>query len=158
MKSFLITALVLLTTAVCLNAQSPVLNSYYEMKDALVSSNAAAAAKHAGNFVKAIDGLQIPDSAVGKSHALSHTLDKLRTDGKLLADAKNISQQREYFASLSNNLVLLAKAIKLSTDPVYQQYCPMKKWYWLSNEPSIRNPYYGKAMLSCGNITETIMP
>jgi hypothetical protein len=156
MKKALITAFGLLTTAVCLNAQSPVLNSYFDMKDALVSSNAVAAAENAGKFVKAIEAFVIPDSAAGKSHALSHTLDNLRMDGKTIAAEKNISKQRESFASLSTNLSLLAKAIKLSEDPVYQQYCPMKKWYWLSNEPSVRNPYYGQAMLTCGNITDTI--
>jgi Protein of unknown function (DUF3347) len=158
MKSFLITILVFVTTTYCLNAQSPVMNSYYELKDALVSSNAIAAAEHASEFVKAIDGFVIPDSAASKSPAISQTLDKLRMDGKTIAAEKNISKQREGFASLSTNLSLLATTIKLSAEPVYQQYCPMKKWYWLSNEPAIRNPYYGKAMLTCGNITDTIKP
>jgi Protein of unknown function (DUF3347) len=158
MKSFLITAFVLLATVVCLNAQSPVLYSYFEIKDALVTSNAVAAAENAGKFVKAIDAFVIPDSSASKSQAISHTLDKLRIDGKTIAEAKNISPQRESFASLSTNLSLLAKEIKLSEDPVYQQYCLMKKWYWLSNEPAIRNPYYGQTMLTCGKITDTIKP
>jgi hypothetical protein len=28
--------------------------------------------------------------------------------------------------------------------------------YWLSSEAVIKNPYYGKAMLTCGKVTETI--
>ena len=156
MKYFFITAVVLMTNAVCLNAQSPVLHSYFEIKDALVGSNAVAAAENAGKFVKAIDAFVIPDSSASKAHAVSYTLDKLRSDGQLITTAKNISQQREAFASLSTNLSLLVKAIKLSGDPVYQQYCPMKKWYWLSNEPAIRNPYFGQAMLTCGSVTDTI--
>jgi hypothetical protein len=32
----------------------------------------------------------------------------------------------------------------------------MKKMYWLSSEAAIKNPYYGKMMLTCGSVTETI--
>jgi len=32
----------------------------------------------------------------------------------------------------------------------------MKKTYWLSNEAAIKNPYYGNAMLNCGNVTDTM--
>jgi hypothetical protein len=158
MKSLLMTVSFLMTTAFCMNAQTPVLASYYEIKDALVSSNATAAAAHAGEFVQAVDAIAIPDCAASKSHALSQVLDKLHADGQQIATAKNIGKQREVFAGLSAGVVLLSQAIHLSAAPIYEQYCPMKKWVWLSNEPAIRNPYYGVAMLTCGNITETIKP
>jgi hypothetical protein len=50
----------------------------------------------------------------------------------------------------------LAKAAKLSPQPVYEQYCPMKNAYWLSSEASIKNPYYGNEMLSCGEVKDTL--
>jgi len=50
----------------------------------------------------------------------------------------------------------LAKAVKLTADPVYYTYCPMKKAYWLSSEPTIKNPYFGNAMLTCGKVEETL--
>jgi hypothetical protein len=28
----------------------------------------------------------------------------------------------------------------------------MKKASWLSNDKAIKNPYYGSAMLTCGNV------
>jgi hypothetical protein len=64
--------------------------------------------------------------------------------------------QREKFATLSTNMFALAKTMKLSAEPVYQQYCPMKKASWLSNNKAIKNPYYGSAMLTCGSVKETI--
>ena len=158
MKPFLMTAIVALIAAVSLNAQSPITDSYYEMKDALVNSNTVAAAENARKFINAINRFEIPDTAAGKSHALTHTLDKLRADGETIASTTNISKQREGFASLSATLFSLLKTIKLSTEPIYQQYCPMKKACWFSNDPTIRNPYYGQAMLTCGNITDTIKP
>jgi hypothetical protein len=32
----------------------------------------------------------------------------------------------------------------------------MIKTHWLSSEKAIKNPYYGSAMLTCGEVTETI--
>ena len=62
----------------------------------------------------------------------------------------------EVFKKRQNHMATLAKAVKLTGDPIYKQYCPMKKTNWLSNEKAIKNPYYGNAMLTCGNIAETI--
>jgi hypothetical protein len=39
-------------------------------------------------------------------------------------------------------------------ESVYYQYCPMKKMYWLSKEETIKNPYYGSKMLTCGNVSD----
>ncbi|MEO5999972.1 MAG: hypothetical protein ABIN89_24245 [Chitinophagaceae bacterium] len=72
--------------------------------------------------------------------------------------SKDINKQRDFFADFSLNFLSLAKTVKISEQPVYEVYCPMKKMYWLSNDTSIRNPYYGMAMLTCGNITGTITP
>ena len=42
----------------------------------------------------------------------------------------------------------------------YLDHCPMandgKGANWLSREKNIKNPYYGKAMLTCGKVTETL--
>jgi len=46
--------------------------------------------------------------------------------------------------------------VKLSDAPLYQQYCPMKKSYWLSKDAAIKNPYYGKQMLTCGKVSDTL--
>ena len=40
---------------------SPLLTSYYALKDALVSSNSNAAATNAGEFIKAADALELQD-------------------------------------------------------------------------------------------------
>jgi hypothetical protein len=28
--------------------------------------------------------------------------------------------------------------------------------HWLSNNPEIKNPYFGKKMLECGEVTDTL--
>ena len=82
--------------------------------------------------------------------------DKLAMDARHISEVTNISHQREHFASLSTNMFALAKVLPLSDQPVYQEYCPMKKTYWLSSEAAIKNPYFGSTMLTCGTVTATL--
>ena len=128
---------------------SPLLTSYYALKDALVSSNPNLAASNAADFVKAADALD-------KGIATSESLNALVSDVTAISETKDIKLQREKFATLSANMFELAKTVKLSADPVYQQYCPMKKASWLSSAQTIKNPYFGNAMLTCGSVQTTL--
>jgi hypothetical protein len=128
---------------------SPLLTSYYNLKDALVSSNPATAASSADEFVKALNDI---DKEIVKEENRAALL----SDASAISQTKDLKVQREKFATLSANMFALAKAVKLSTEPVYQQYCPMKKASWLSNNKAIKNPYYGNAMLTCGSVKETL--
>jgi hypothetical protein len=125
------------------------LNAYYKLKDALVSSNATSAAANADELVKAINGTD-------KQTVNDDAKASLLKDAGAIAQSKDIKLQRGKFATLSNNMFELAKTVKLSADPMYQQYCPMKKASWLSNDKAIKNPYYGSAMLTCGSVKTTL--
>ncbi|HSC40409.1 MAG TPA: DUF3347 domain-containing protein [Chitinophagaceae bacterium] len=130
--------------------QAPrLLTSYYGIKDALVAGDANTAAAKAEEFVKAAN-------AIDEKTIPAPTRSALVKDAGDIAGNKDIKQQREHFAGLSTNMATLAKSVKLSSQPVYQQYCPMKKSYWLSADKAIKNPYYGNAMLTCGKVVETI--
>ena len=125
------------------------LNAYYQLKDNLVKSNATSAAANADELVKAINGTD-------KQTVNDDARASLLKDAGAIAQSSDIKVQRERFATLSNNMFELAKTVKLSADPVYQQYCPMKKASWLSNDKAIKNPYYGSAMLTCGSVKTTL--
>jgi len=128
---------------------SPLLTSYYNLKDALVSSNSATAAASAEEFVKALN-------SIDKEAVKEESRTALLSDASAISRTKDLKVQRDKFATLSANMYALAKAVKLSAEPVYQQYCPMKKASWLSNTKAIKNPYYGSAMLTCGSVKETL--
>ena len=132
------------------------LNSYYGIKNALVNSDAKTAATKAGELVKALSAVDMKALSETDMNTFMTLQDKLAFDAKHISENNGIAEQREHFSSLSNNIYKLAKAVKLSAQPVYQAYCPMKKMYWLSSEAAIKNPYYGKMMLTCGKVTETI--
>ncbi|GAC1595350.1 MAG: hypothetical protein NVS3B8_08800 [Chitinophagaceae bacterium] len=128
---------------------SPLLTSYYVLKDALVSSNTNTAAISAGEFVKALN-------AADKETVKEESRNALLSDAGAISQTKDLNVQREKFATLSANMLTLAKTVKLSSEPVYQQYCSMRKASWLNNIKVIKNPYFGNAMLTCGSIKETL--
>ncbi|HRO46610.1 MAG TPA: DUF3347 domain-containing protein [Niabella sp.] len=128
---------------------SQLLNSYYNIKDALVAGDASMASASAEVFVKTANGIDYKVISEGNIHALLK-------DAGSVSETKDLKKQREKFATLSANMITLAKSIKLGTKPAYETYCPMKKSSWLSDSKTIKNPYYGNAMLSCGNVVETI--
>ncbi|MES1224985.1 MAG: DUF3347 domain-containing protein, partial [Bacteroidota bacterium] len=82
---------------------------------------------------------------------------KLDYHAEHIQGAPAIDHMREHFAPFSENMFAVVKAFKANNGvTVYYDYCPMQKASWISNEEAIKNPYYGKQMLTCGNVTETI--
>ncbi|ATP55599.1 hypothetical protein CPT03_03515 [Pedobacter ginsengisoli] len=132
------------------------LTSYYDIKNALVNSDAAVAASKASEFSKALASVDMKSMPKAEMTAFMGFQDKLAFDAKHISETKDIAHQREHFANFSTNLFKLAKAVKLTKDPVYYDYCPMKKSYWLSENEAIKNPYFGKQMLTCGAVKETL--
>lgn len=125
------------------------LSSYYGIKDALVAGNSGKASASALEFVKAANGIDYKIISEGNIHALLK-------DAGAISETTDLKKQREQFARLSTNMITLAKAVKLGANPAYETYCPMNKTSWLSDSKTIQNPYYGHAMLTCGNVVETI--
>ncbi len=74
-------------------------------------------------------------------------------------NAGNIEHQREHFDMLSKDMYDLVKAFG-SGQVLYKDFCPMyndkKGAMWLSEVKTIKNPYYGKKMLTCGSVQEEI--
>jgi len=130
---------------------SQLLSSYYNIKNSLVAGDANSAASNADQFLRTANTIDFKVISEGNIHILSN-------DAGKISSTKDLKKQRDYFATLSSNVALIAKAITLGNQPVYVQYCPMKKALWLSSEKQIRNPYYGSSMLTCGEVTETIVP
>ncbi|MBY0462850.1 MAG: DUF3347 domain-containing protein [Taibaiella sp.] len=159
-KIFLVVALVAaawIKPVFAQNSQTQsLLASYYDIKNALVNSDATLAASKASGFSKALGSMDMKSMPKEEMTAFMGLQDKLEFDAKHISETKEISHQREHFANFSTNLFKLAKAVKLTKEPVYYDYCPMKKSYWLSDNAAIKNPYFGKQMLTCGAIKETL--
>ena len=131
------------------NGLTQLLARYYTIKDALVEGNSNKVSSSSGQFIKTLNTIDYRIISEGNINALLK-------DATTISESTDIKKQREVFAHLSANMVTLSKGVRLSSQPVYIDYCPMKKANWLSSGKEIRNPYYGSAMLTCGNIVETV--
>jgi hypothetical protein len=141
------------------NPLSAVYSAYFGLKDALVASDSKAAATAANTLSTAIGQV----SMEGMNDA-SHKI-WMQHDSLLLADADfikasdKLAAQRSRFIPLSETMYAIMKAIAAG-EAIYYEHCPManngKGANWLSKEKTIKNPYFGKAMLTCGQVTETL--
>ena len=140
---------------------APVLAAYYGLKDALVADNAKLAAEKGKAMRTALQGIETKDWTAKQRSAYDVVSKKMDTDaGKIGDNAGKIDQQRAHFMTLSNNLTTLVKSLKINGETTYSQFCPMandgKGAFWLSKEDKVKNPYYGKSMLTCGSVKETL--
>ena len=127
------------------SSSSQLLQTYLNIKNALVNDNANVASVDALKFIKLNNNdAEIP----GKN-----TREALLKQATQISRTENIEKQREFFASLSTNMHDSIKAAKRNKEAIYYSYCPMKKSYWLSEYKDIKNPYYGNTMLTCGKVT-----
>ena len=135
-----------------------VYDAYFDLKDALVKSDATIAATKAATLLKAINAIKM--DALGDNHvAYMKVESELKLHAQHISESKEIDHQRDHFSSLSTAIYQLLKTAKANTT-IYYDHCPMyndgKGANWLSKEAAIKNPYYGSMMLSCGKVQETI--
>ncbi|MEQ9424315.1 MAG: DUF3347 domain-containing protein [Cyclobacteriaceae bacterium] len=126
-------------------AQSDVLTSYIELKDALVQSNPALAKTSARSLGQKLAGANMSNDLVAAANSIASTDD--------------LKAQRTAFKSVTDQLIESFKNGDLD-DSVYVQHCPMAfnntGASWLSTSEEIFNPYFGNMMLKCGFVKETI--
>ena len=69
-----------------------------------------------------------------------------------VAQAKNLKAAREAFKPLSASLIKYLADNKVPVGTYHEAYCPMVKASWLQSGKSIKNPYMGNEMLTCGEL------
>ncbi|MDY0076315.1 MAG: efflux RND transporter periplasmic adaptor subunit [Bacteroidales bacterium] len=137
-----------------------VYKAYLVMKEAFVESNPEKAA----NEAKAVStALKSVDMSLLKGDAHNIWMEQLETLNSAIASIislKDIEKQREAFSRFNQVFYKSLKSFGLDGQTAYHQYCPMafgdKGAYWLSDIKEIRNPYFGDAMLKCGETRETL--
>ena len=137
-----------------------VLNAYYAVKNALVADDGTTASARAAELLTALGKVDMANFSPEQHSVYMPLAEKIKFDAEHIEETKDVSHQRDHFDTLSDNLFKVVKTFKVNAEPAYQQFCPMardgKGAYWISKEKSVKNPYYGKSMLTCGKVTETL--
>ena len=136
------------------------LDQYMKLKDYLVLDDSKMAKQAASSLLKAVSGVDMKLLS-GDSHMKWMDLSGGISESLAsITNSEGLEQERKAFQTLSKDLYSAIKTFGMIDKTVYYQFCPMydnnKGGYWLSETEEIRNPYFGKEMLSCGETRETL--
>lgn len=115
-----------------MNMKSDILSSYVKISAALAADDFAAAKSAA--------------TAVAEHAGMSDMNKAIAPKATAVAKAKDIDAARNAFKSLSAAVEPLAKGEK----GYVVMSCPMMHADWIQTSKDVKNPYYGKMMLTCG--------
>jgi membrane fusion protein, copper/silver efflux system len=137
-----------------------VYKTYLLMKNAFVKSDPLEIAKITGEVKNALNGVDMM-LLKGETHKIwMNQLANLKASLEKMGKNENVTTQREAFAAFNLDFYQTVKYFGLDNVTLYYQYCPMaveqKGAYWFSEYKEIKNPYFGEAMLKCGETSETL--
>jgi Cu(I)/Ag(I) efflux system membrane fusion protein len=141
------------------NQLKTVYENYIILKDALVEDNSEEAAKNAKKLISSIHKMNMK-LLKGEAYNYWMTLEKeIKSLTNSILNSKDIKAQRDHFKQLSNHLIKAVQSFGINKK-VYVEFCPMADndngAYWLSDQEQILNPYFGDAMLKCGEVKQVI--
>lgn len=138
------------------------LSQYMSVKEGLVNDDYELSMQSVEEFKRVFSTVNM-SLFKGKSHAIwmEHRDSMIRSLNSL-DSVKSIQDVREIFSTISDNIIPLVKTFGTVDSKTYVQFCPMANnnsgGRWLSLDKTIANPFYGSAMLKCGEIKESINP
>jgi hypothetical protein len=120
-----------------------VYDNYLKIQAELAKDSIKGVDEHANAIAKAVKGDEMKMLPAD-----------VATQAEALAKAKDLKAAREAFKPLSTSLIKYLADNKVPKGTYYEAYCPMVKASWLQPDKSVKNPYMGKSMLTCGTIKE----
>src|SRR6266481_4704059 len=106
----------------------------------------------AKDSIKGVDEHATAISKAVKADEMKMFSPDVAKQAEALAKAKDLKAAREADKPLSASLIKYLADNKAGEGVYHEAYCPMVKASWLQTEKAIKNPYMGKAMLSCGEL------
>jgi len=140
-----------------------VAGAYLELKNAFVASSSDEVKMKSKDVKMALDKV---DMKLVRGEAHNAWMEAVSLIDKSLvgfSESNDIEEQRKNFGELSGYLshTFQVLGVRMKNEQMlYLQYCPMadgnKGAYWMSTDKEIKNPYFGEAMISCGETKDSI--
>lgn len=129
---------------------------YLALKNNLLISDSVAVTANAKGLADALAKFKFKKLTLDQMNLSTTTRKEIIDLANEIAATKNINKQRKAFATLSAKFWNIAAKLKPMDLPLYQQVCPMTGEIWLSDSKEIKNPYYPKNMLTCGEVKASL--
>ncbi len=137
-----------------------VLQHYYHIETALANDDAAEAGNGGKAMVAAMAGIDKNAMTAEQKALYQMSEEDLREHAEHIhKSSAEIAHQREHFGKMSEDVYELVKGFGAGA-PVYKTFCPMafdnKGAFWIATSTTVKNPYFGKSMSTCGELKEVI--
>ncbi|AUS05968.1 efflux RND transporter periplasmic adaptor subunit [Pseudotamlana carrageenivorans] len=136
-----------------------VFNDYIKLKDALVKDDSEGSSKTASSLLSSLSRV---DMKLLKGEAHNHWMSlmkEIKPSATSISKTSDINEQRNDFKHLTTPLITAVQLFGVN-EKVYVEFCPMADnnngAYWLSREKKVVNPYFGSAMITCGEVKQVI--
>jgi Cu(I)/Ag(I) efflux system membrane fusion protein len=143
---------------------SGLLTAYYALKDAFVASDTGMVNMAAEKLVLNADSLKINEIQGDTSGTIKETAQyfaaTISSSGKNIGAQPGLEAKKRELNMITDAMWNLTRTVHFEGQKVYYQYWPMAfdnmGAYWLSDKREVVNPYFGKEMLNCGEVTDSL--
>ena len=136
--------------------KAELIKNYMAVKQSLIVSDSVQAPKAALQFISSLDQFKFKKLTLPEMNEATSLRREIRDLALEISKTTSINKQRKAFSALSAKMWVMAPKVKPMETALYQQVCPMTGDTWLSMEKEIKNPYYPKNMLTCGEVKQSI--
>jgi Cu(I)/Ag(I) efflux system membrane fusion protein len=142
------------------NEAAAVIENYLLLKDALVNDDFDAAKEAATSLGRKLANIDLDRFSGEVRNTMEQFKKQLQNRNKAVAATGDIAGMRSNFDELSEVMINFVSTFRPVNQKLFVQHCPMadndRGADWLSLSREIRNPYYGEAMLTCGEVSKEI--
>lgn len=131
-------------------------NNYLAIKNNLLISDSLAVVVNATALQNSLKNFKFKKLSLEQMNEATRTRKEIIELAAEVAKTKNINEQRKIFESLSVKFWNMAPKFKAADTTLHLQICPMTSAVWLSDSMEIKNPYYPKNMLTCGEVKASL--
>jgi len=140
------------------------INEYLNMKNAFADADTIKIKDQSQKFISCVDSLKLDDLKKDDSLIIASAkqqVSDIKANAQDILQQKDITEMREDFRMVSENLYPFLRTISYEGPKLYWQNCSMafgedKEGSWLSNTLEIINPYLGKNHPDCGEIKDSL--
>lgn len=141
-------------------ALKPIFAEYLKLTNALTNDNLEEAKINGVNLLKAVEAVNMSLFS-GESHKVWMDISaEFKNALQHVKHFKNLGEIRKALNQISESVINMEMAFKPNSETLYVIHCPMANnnqgGDWLSTSKEVKNPYYGKAMLTCGEVSKEI--
>lgn len=142
---------------------SGVFAEFFKLQSALADDNAKAAKDAGAAMIKALEGVDMKLLKNDAHMAWMNDVAPIKDGAGKVAAEGDLASQRKFFEELSKTMAKAAMTYAVSFgEPAVLMNCSMafdgKGANWLQLGETVRNPYFGKSMLGCGDLKMKMEP